>query len=713
MTIDDDDVVMDVTFDRDERAAEQAADTLKEPGRWTPVSIIRTALVSALVILGVWYIGWDTTFSTLQKVVIAVGLSAILFVAANRLFDLAYSRWSVFNALAGFAMGFLGFMVVENNGALRSLSDRIILFEGKRVSFLGFFGPYDSLGPYDINPWLWGLIGGAAVGAVMFLLSAPRQQVARLPLAVLGFAAIGVLAFFALKDEYRPTIDWPKTIICTAVGVGIFGGLRAVKGPQALTGLSALSGGVIGYTIGAWGGGDIGRGNSLGALLATVVPGALLGLRMGLAGEATNVKRRAIEQRSRSWIFVLPAMAFISGGLILPLIRTAWLSFRDDAGEEAVGFVHYYDIFTDRGVLDLRNWTDLFTSRLLFIAIAFAVVGVVVGIVTGRRNHSGFERSSATATWAIAGFIFGCAVFAAVRGTISNNLWWVLVVTVLATVLGLAVAVLADRSKGENIAKSLIFLPMAISFVGAGIIWRFMYQARPPSRNQTGVLNTLWVGLGQLSFANNIWHWLMALMLLVALVGCVLFIVQAVRDEKGVMLGASAFGAIVLAYLLFRFVGPGLGGVVENADGEGIAEPILFLEDRPFNNMWLMVVLIWIQTGFAMVILSSAIKAVPTEYVEAAKMDGATESQIFWKITIPSITPTLGVVVTTLMITVLKVFDIVRVMTGGVNDTEVIANAMITSFGEGNFGVASALAMILFVAVLPIMYINIRRMRNQ
>ncbi|MFV0306307.1 MAG: carbohydrate ABC transporter permease [Desertimonas sp.] len=687
--------------------------TTQEPGRRTPTSIIRTVIVSALVVLGVWYIGWDTTADTLQKVIIAVGISALLFVAANRLFDLAYTRWTLFNALAGFAMGFLGFMIAENNGALRSLSDRIILFEGKRVTLLGLFGPYDSLGPYDINPWLWGLIGGMAVGAVMLVLSAPRAQLGRLPLSAIGFTAIGIVAFLALRDDYRPTIDWPKTIICTAGGVALFGGIRSVKGPRELTTLTALSGGVIGYTIGAWGGGDIGRGNALGALLATVVPGALLGIRVGLAGEATNVKRRAIEQRSRSWIFVLPAMAFIAGGLIFPLIRTAWLSFRDDSGQEAVGFVHYYDIFTDRGTLDLRNWTDLFTSRLFFIAIAFAVIGVAVGLWTGARNRSGFERNSATATWAIAGFIFGCAVFAAVRGTISNNLWWVLVVTVLATVLGLAVAVLADRSKGENVAKSLIFLPMAISFVGAGIIWRFMYQARPPSRNQTGVLNALWVGLGELSFANNVWHWLVALMLLAALAGCVLLLIQAIGDDKGVMGGASAFGAIVLAYLLYRFVGPGLGGMVENADGAGVAEPVLFLEDRPFNNMWLMVVLIWIQTGFAMVILSSAIKAVPTEYVEAAKMDGATESQIFWKITIPSIMPTLGVVVTTLMITVLKVFDIVRVMTGGVNDTEVIANAMITSFGEGNFGIASALAMILFVAVLPIMYINIRRMRNQ
>jgi ABC-type sugar transport system permease subunit len=336
---------------------------------------------------------------------------------------------------------------------------------------------------------------------------------------------------------------------------------------------------------------------------------------------------------------------------------------------------------------------------------------VFVGIIVGRRLRSGFETSASKAPMAIGLFFLGLAVFAAIRGTISNNLWWVLVVTTLATVLGLAVAVLADRSRGENVAKSFIFLPMAISFVGAGIIWRFMYQARPASDDQTGVMNALWVGLGELSHSSSVWHWLVAAMFGIALIGLALLVKNAVTEQKGVMLGVSAFLFLAVAYCGYLFIGPGLGGAVID-DGEIRGDPILFLEDRPFNNIWLMVVLIWIQTGFAMVIFSSAIKAVPTEFTEAAKVDGATESQIFWKITVPQIAPTIGVVVTTLMITVLKVFDIVRVMTGGVNDTEVIANRMISRFGEGNFGNAAALAMILFVAVLPIMFVNVRRMRK-
>ena len=130
--------------------------------------------------------------------------------------------------------------------------------------------------------------------------------------------------------------------------------------------------------------------------------------------------------------------------------------------------------------------------------------------------------------------------------------------------------------------------------------------------------------------------------------------------------------------------------------------------------MWLMVVLIWVQTGFAMVILSAAIKGVPTELTEAAKVDGATDSQVFWKITLPQIAPTVGVVVTALFVTVMKVFDIVYAMTNGNFGTQVIANQMwITAFGQSNLGLGSALAVVLFVSVIPIMWINLRRMQRE
>ena len=139
-----------------------------------------------------------------------------------------------------------------------------------------------------------------------------------------------------------------------------------------------------------------------------------------------------------------------------------------------------------------------------------------------------------------------------------------------------------------------------------------------------------------------------------------------------------------------------------------------FIQEPPFNNMWLMVILIWMQTGFAMVILSAAIKAVPDEIIEAARVDGATTSQIFWRITLPQIATTIGVVVTTLIVTVMKVFDIVKVMTNGNFGTQVLANDMYQqAFRFGNTGRGAALAVILFLSVLPVMIFNIRRMQRE
>ena len=137
-----------------------------------------------------------------------------------------------------------------------------------------------------------------------------------------------------------------------------------------------------------------------------------------------------------------------------------------------------------------------------------------------------------------------------------------------------------------------------------------------------------------------------------------------------------------------------------------------FIREKPYNNMWLMVVLIWLQVGFAMVIFSSAIKAVPTELTEAARIDGANESQVFWKVTLPQIAPTIAVVTTTLVVLVLKVFDIVRVTTGGQFDTQVIANQMANAVIDRNAGIAAALATLLFIGVLPVMFYNLRKMQK-
>jgi alpha-glucoside transport system permease protein len=222
-----------------------------------------------------------------------------------------------------------------------------------------------------------------------------------------------------------------------------------------------------------------------------------------------------------------------------------------------------------------------------------------------------------------------------------NNLLWIIVVPAAAVVIGLIVAVLADRlrARSENVTKSIIFLPMAISFVGAAAIWQLIYAIQPPSRNQTGVLN-------------------------------------AVIDS--------------------------LGGT-----------PIAWYENVATNDFALMIIMIWLQAGFAMVLLSAAIKGVPQDTIEAARIDGATEVQAFFRVIVPQIASTIVVVLTTILILVLKVFDIVRVTTNGRNGTQVIANYFYTFFEGGNYGSAGVVVVLLVIVTIPFMYINIRRFREQ
>ncbi|HEX7834036.1 MAG TPA: sugar ABC transporter permease [Pseudolysinimonas sp.] len=221
---------------------------------------------------------------------------------------------------------------------------------------------------------------------------------------------------------------------------------------------------------------------------------------------------------------------------------------------------------------------------------------------------------------------------------IRNTIFWVLVVPVFSTGIGLAYAVFIDKSRGEKFFKVLVFLPMAISFVGASIIWRFVYDFRPADRDQIGVLNGL----------------------------------------------VTLFGG----------------------------EPINWLQSVPLNSFLLMVVLIWVQTGFAMVVLSAAIKGVPVEQVEAAQLDGTNAWQRFWNVTIPSIRPSLIVVLTTISIASLKVFDIVRTMGTAYPDTGVIANEMVTLLQKFEAGRSSAFAVILFLLVLPIVIFNARQIQK-
>ncbi|MET0597158.1 MAG: sugar ABC transporter permease [Mesorhizobium sp.] len=279
----------------------------------------------------------------------------------------------------------------------------------------------------------------------------------------------------------------------------------------------------------------------------------------------------------RPWLFIGPALIILTVYLIYPVVATIWLSFHDKSGNSFVGGANY--------------------------------------------------------SWALGDREF--------RQSIFNNVLWLAVVPAACTFLGLVIAVLTDRIWWGTIAKSLIFLPLAISFVGASVIWKFIYEYRGEGQTQIGVLNAIVTGLG--------------------------------------------------------------------------GDPQVWISLPFWNNFFLMVILIWIQTGFAMVILSSALRGIPEETLEAAVIDGASPIQIFWKIMVPQIWGTIAVVWTTITILVLKVFDIVLTMTNGQWNSQVLANLMFDWMfrGGGDFGRGATIAIIIMIAVIPIMIYNIRQARSE
>jgi alpha-glucoside transport system permease protein len=281
----------------------------------------------------------------------------------------------------------------------------------------------------------------------------------------------------------------------------------------------------------------------------------------------------------RPYVFVGPALVILSVFLIYPVINTILISFKDARSQDFVGLDNYDFVFSDSSMLR----------------------------------------------------------------AIRNSALWIVLVPLVAVSIGLVFATLADRlRRGEAIAKSMIFLPMAISFVGAAVTWRLIYAFRPEGfGTNIGLLNGIKSGLGQ--------------------------------------------------------------------------DPVSWLSERPWNNLMLMVIMIWMQTGFAMVVLSAAIKAIPDEIIEAARIDGATELQVFRRIIVPTIMPTIVVVTTYMVINALKVFDIVFVIgSAETNGTEVIAERMIEWFFISNHdGRGAAIAVVLFLAIIPVMVWNVRQFRQQ
>ncbi|MFW5655200.1 MAG: carbohydrate ABC transporter permease [Roseicyclus sp.] len=279
----------------------------------------------------------------------------------------------------------------------------------------------------------------------------------------------------------------------------------------------------------------------------------------------------------RPWLFLFPALFVLTLYLFYPVIGTLWLSLTDRTQDGAfVGFANYQQMMSEP-----KFWESL-----------------------------------------------------------RNNMLWLIVVPAMSTAFGLLAAQLTDRIGWGNVAKSLIFMPMAISFVGASVIWKLIYDSRPEGSEQIGVLNAIWTALG---------------------------------------------GA-----------------------------PQAWLTIEPLNSFLLMAVLIWIQTGFAMVILSAALRGIPEETVEAAIVDGANPFQIFFRIKVPQIMPTIVVVWTTITLVVLKVFDIVLAMTNGQWGTQVLANYMYDRmFRAFDWGVGSAAAVVIMLLVTPILVWNVYNVRKE
>lgn len=284
------------------------------------------------------------------------------------------------------------------------------------------------------------------------------------------------------------------------------------------------------------------------------------------------VSREKQRENIRPWLFIAPALLILILYLVYPAVQTFFLSFYDSNSRNFIGLRNYERAATDPNFL----------------------------------------------------------------ASVQNNLLWLIVVPAFSTAFGLLIAVLADRVRWGNIAKSLIFMPMAISFVGASVIWKFIYNLNP----NIGLANAIIVSLG--------------------------------------------------------------------------GQPVDVLQIPFWNNFFLMVILVWIETGFAMVLLSAALRGVPDETLEAASIDGANGIQIFFLIMVPQIMGTIFVVWTTIVITVLKIFDIVLAMTNGNWNTQVMANYMFDQmFRAFDNGYASFLALVIMVAVIPIMYINIRRFQRE
>ncbi len=634
---------------------------------------------------------------TILGVVVAVGAFTALWVGANLVFNQATRDFKRFSAIAGAIVGTLFMTVVDGN---------------RLVTGIGRPNEWDWA---LVHTYLfWPLVGAAAGAAVGWVLANLDARPKRLAFAVGAGLAIGTLLGVILKSRYQLALRTTPLFMWPAVGAAFGAGLSLLRRRNILNG--AVTGLFFGWLYGTFGAGlqSVSQANLTETLIATCVAGGLAGLRLGMTENPDVVGRASIESKSRAWLFVGPAFAFYTIMLILPAIQTFVLSLKGRDSIDWVGFANYREVFADESNIDLSDFGGFLGSGILPWVAFFVVAGLLIAFLLGRETSQPLDFSGAPVLPLILAMgLLSFAIFTHLRGTIINNLWWVVGVTLLSTSLGLAMAKLSDGVFGEPVAKSFVFMPMAISFVGASIIWRLiMYQGRNITKNQTGFYNAIWVWLGNNTTTGP--GSVIAAAIFVA-VACALGFaaIRALSDSPAVSALYLTI-AVVPLWVAYRALSGGIGGYQYTEAGDQLPLAVEFVQKGPFNNFWLMFILVWIQTGFAMVILSAAIKAVPQDYIEAASIDGATEGQVFWRITVPQVMPTILVVATTIMVNVMKVFDIVKVTTNGQFGTQVLANAMYQeAFLNFNRGLGASLAIILFIGVLPVMVWNVYNMTQE
>ncbi len=355
----------------------------------------------------------------------------------------------------------------------------------------------------------------------------------------------------------------------------------------------------------------------------------------------------------RPWLFLFPAMFALGLYLAYPVFATLWYSVTDrDQGGAFVGLANYRQM-----VDDPKFWEAL-----------------------------------------------------------KNNMLWLLIVPAASTAFGLLAAQLTDRIWWGAFAKSLIFMPMAISFVGAAVIFKLIYDTRPVDQSQIGVMNAVW-----LQFEGGIGSFLILRilpgLLMISAAAAALYVaysqVTTAMEKRGtafILLVRGVFIA-VLMWVAYSTLALALGAFTKTYP---YGVPQQWLTIPGWNSFLLMIVLIWIQTGFAMVILSAALRGIPEETIEAAIVDGANPFQVFFKIKMPQISGTIVVVWTTITLVVLKVFDIVFAMTNGQWETQVLANFMYDKlFRANDWGVGSASAMVIMLLVSPILVWNVYNARKE